>query len=430
MLDKKYKFSRILLILIIIVLTFELFRDTFTKTGDFIGYVLVGNHVMKGENIYTNPLINTWPPFFSIASVPIAIVDNFNKYLVRFIWLSLSILAMYKVIKYVVKMTIRKQITLFPINNDNIFSQYKINVLHWLILVPVMVILRYWLDNLANIQINIFMLFFAVMTIYFFTQNKDILAALILAFSISLKVYTIFLLLYFIVKREYKISLFTILFTFAFASIPFLVFGIEQTLDYYSFWYHSAVEPFASVAHKNQSFFSMLRSLLTHESPGVNQPLNKEIYINILNLPLQEVKIVSYTLLAIAGAIVLFIFRKKIETRDSLKNFMEYALVLTVIPILSPLAWKAYFIFLFPAYFLNYLFIYNYKNRLNIKLYYLLKVFYFLSIILTVFSTELFLGSYWSDMMEVYSAITIGTILIAINIIIIYIFYDKFVKEV
>lgn len=423
---RSHTFKVILLILLILALTFEVIRDALTKNGDFGGYIYVGNLVMDGLNIYTDPLINTWPPFFAILTVPLSIFDNFNPYLCRFTWLFLSVVAMVQIISITTRLILHKELSFSIFKVKDKISQTDIQITHWLILVPVLITLRYLLDNLSNIQINVFILLLTTLSIFFFSKGKNRIAALFLALGISIKVYPIFLFLYFVVKREYSIVLFTLLFCVVFACVPFLVFGYDQTLVYYEFWYHNNVVPFASVAHKNQSYFSMMRSLLTHESPGLNQPLNKEIYMNVVNLSLQQVKIISYALVASIGAGVVFLFRDKLVVKNNLKASLEYVFILTIIPILSPLAWKAYFIFLFAGYFVNYLFLFEFKNSLKKGLRLYILTAYYASIILTVFSSELFVGKYFSDVLEAYSCIVIGTILLASNLLIFYFKFDKF----
>ncbi len=424
-----HKINVIVLLIIILALAFEIARDTFTKDGDFIGYVLVGKLVLSGDNIYTNPVINTWPPFFSIVSVPIAMLDNFNKYLVRFLWLIFSVLAMYHITGIFSRMSINRRLRLLPLNAKEKLTKHNINISHWIILIPTLLIFRYILDNLANIQINIFILLFMSYSLWLFSKGKNLIAALILAFAISIKIYPVFLLLYFIAKREPKITLYTAAFTILFSSIPFFVFGYEQTLDYYAFWYNQNVVPFASAGHKNQSYLSMMRSLLTQDTILLNNASQKEISIGVLNLSVEQVKLISYALLAAAASGVIYLFREKLIKKDSLKSFLEYAFILTIIPVLSPLSWKAYFIFLFPAFFLNYLFIYQFKNSLNTSLNHLLRIIFFVSILLTVFSSEMFVGAYFSDILEALSCITIGSMLLALNVLLFYLHYEKFDKK-
>ena len=422
---KNYIFRLILLGGIFIVLSYILLRSTLTGIGDFNGYTIVGNLVLDGVNIYKSTL-NTWPPFFSIVSVPISLINNFSPYLAKFIWLLGSILAMYKIIDITTQLTLNRKVIFPQIKSESLISRKYISLASWIVLVPLIIVLRQIWGDLGNIQINIYMLLFAMLSLYFYSKNKNILAGLLLAFSISIKVYTIFLFLYFIVKRETKMIAATLSFFLLFAIIQFFIFGFEQTIDYYSFWFNSNVESFASINHKNQSFFSMMQSLLSHESPGLAGPLNEPIFINIMNIAIDQIKIVSYTLIGIAALPVIYLFREKIKNRSSLKAFLEYTLILTLIPILSPLAWKAYFIFLFPGFFINYLFIYHINNHLGKNINLLVKVFFITSIILTVFSSEMFVGKYLADILEVFSCYTIGTLLLGINIVIFYVNYNKY----
>ena len=423
--NKIHKIKLVILALLCLVLMYELFRDTFAKLGDFQGYVEAGNLVIEAQNIYTNPEINTWPPFFSIVSVPLALIDSLSRYLVRFIWLAGSLIAMFFIMSYTTKLSVGQGLAIFPLKTGHGTMHNSISILHRIVLIPLLISLRFIMDNMSNIQINIFMLLLAMAAIYNFAHDRNILAAIILAFSISLKVYTIFLFLYFVIKREYKIVAYTLLFLLIFCSIPFFVFGIEQTLDYYRFWYTENVIPFASIGHKNQSFFSMMRSLLMHESPALEGHLDQAIYVNIIDLSLQQTKFVAYIIVAAAGLFVCYLFRLKLTSKTSLQSFIEYAFILSIIPLLSPIAWKAYFIFLFPAYFVNYLFLFAISNSFNNKLLLFQRMLFFVSIALTVFSSELFVGGYFSDVLEVYSCITIGSILLASNLLI---FYTNFMK--
>lgn len=423
---KEFRVSLVLFSILMLGLAYELFRDTFFKTGDFTGYALVGNLVMDGEFIYNQPKINTWPPFFSLVCVPIAILDNFNYYFVRFIWLLGSTIALYYTLSITVQLAFNRKLTIFPLNRENILTENSVSVLHWAIMVPFIIIFKYILDNLSNIQINIFMMLMALGTIYFFNKKRPGIAALILAFSISLKVYTIFLLLYFVIKREFRLVGYSLIFLTIFTVLPILVYGYEQTIEYYSFWYEHNIAVFADVGHKNQSYFSLIRRLFMHESPGMSGPLQQEIYINLFDLSLDRVKKLSYLILAPIGLYVVYLFREKLVKRNGLKAFLEYALILNAIPLLSPLAWKAYFIFLWPSFIMNYIFIFHFKNHLKKTTHLLLKTNFFLGIILTIFSSEVFVGVYFSDILEVYSTIAIGAIIIGLNLILIYKNYSKF----
>lgn len=397
MTKKQYAIYSVLLILMLAVLVFELIRDA-SFTGDFIGYVNAGNAVLSQQNIYADYL-NTWPPFFSVFSVVLALGDAVSSYAVRFIWLLTTVFAWFYIIKSSVHLILKKPLA-WKKDQTGILLQDPI------IVVPLLVILRYVMDNLTNIQINIFMLLGALLCFQLFIKKKYVWVGLILGLTISLKVYTTFILFYFLFKREFKPVLWTMVFLVAFNAITFLVFGFDQALHYYQHW-ATEVAPKSYVAnHKNQSVFGAFLRFFTTENPDHN------LYVNFLELNASTVKKLTYLAIAAVSIVPAFLFRKKLVDRTSTKSIFEYAIIFTVIPILSPVAWKAYFIFLWIPYLLLYASLYRVALKIDASKLKVLKVFYWLSVILTVGSTELIVGNYFSDVMEAYSAITFGTIIL------------------
>jgi hypothetical protein len=99
---------------------------------------------------------------------------------------------------------------------------------------------------------------------------------------------------------------------------------------------------------------------------------------------------------------------------------------MNAIPLLSPLSWKAYFIFLFPSIFMNCLFIFHMSGRISRSLSTTLKASFVTAVVLAVFSSEVFVGRYFSDVMETYSAITVGSMLLIVNLMVVYANYGKY----
>src|SRR5574337_105859 len=62
------------------------------RPGDFAGYVTVGELVLAGKHIYRDapPGLNTWPPFFSLLCVPLALLARPTPLLARAVWLLLN----------------------------------------------------------------------------------------------------------------------------------------------------------------------------------------------------------------------------------------------------------------------------------------------------------------------------------------------------
>ncbi len=406
--NKKETGKTVALIISILAILFYVVRASMRK-GDFIGYINAGHLTLNGQDIYSDYL-NTWPPFFSVFCVPLSLFDDVSSIAIRGVWLVLTLFAMF----WMMKITVRwlHQLELVP--PFYLVGKKQIAFTNILVFIPYVILFRFLLDNLANIQINIFLLWASVLVIDFFIKKKHTLAGLILAFIISLKVFPIFLLLYFIFKREFKIVGWTFLFLIIFNAIPMLIYGSEQGIAYYAHWWNEIASPFASVQHKNQSFFSMLRSLFRNESPGL------DIYLNVMNMELDTLKKVAYGILIIGALYPMYLFRNTLKDRGNAFAILEYTFILTAIPILSPLAWKAYFIFLWPGYLLSYYYLYHDKSDFNLKAKKVLKILFIISIILNVISTDLFVGPYIADLLEVVSSITIGTLILMAILLVIY----------
>ena len=231
---------------------------------------------------------------------------------------------------------------------------------------------------------------------------------ILLGLTISLKVYTIFFLFYFIYKREFKPVLWTFLFLFLFNSLCILVFGFEQTIIYYHQWIIEIAPKSYIAHHKNQSLFGAFLRFFSSEDPSHN------LYVNFLSLRAYTVKKITYLVIVFFALFPAFKLRKKIKDRGSFNSILEYTLIFTAIPILSPISWKAYFIFLWIPYFILYIALYKRSSTLNNQTLLILKYLFWFSVFLNVGSTELIVGQYFSDVMEAYSAITFETIILLV----------------
>jgi hypothetical protein len=403
--DKK-SWEHWLLLLLLMAVSIEYLRDIF-GTGDFVGYINAGNNVLNGVDIYGDYL-NTWPPLFSIFSVPLALLDNLNGVANRAIWLAATLLAFFWIIKISVTLLYNKQL-LIPFQNPERADQVAFSNL--LVLMPFLFVFRYLLDNMANIQINIFMLAMAMGSLYFTIKNRLGLASFLLAFSVSLKVFTLFLIPFYLYKKKWRLVSYTLCWMAILGALPFLVFGQDLAWHYYQSFYIDRAQPFASVAFKNQSLFAMIRSLLMNESRGF------DIFLNFKSYDVHLVKKISYAMVGMIGIIVAYLFSKGKKQNDA-TFIVQTFFVITAIPILSPLAWKAYFIFLWPGY----LWVYNqiWNNHLNRKSNTVIKILFILSLVGTVLSSEMFLGGYISDLFEIFASITLGTLLLLVIFLIKY----------
>jgi len=78
------------------------------------------------------------------------------------------------------------------------------------------------------LQVNIFMLFLVLSGIYFFREKRDILAGLFFAAAISIKVIPVLFLVYFVIKRQFRVCVFIIIWLVILSLlIPAIFMGLD-----------------------------------------------------------------------------------------------------------------------------------------------------------------------------------------------------------
>lgn len=394
-----------LCVLLLIYLLFELIHSPFGE-GDLVGYVISGNLVLRGENIY-NHYLNTWPPVFSVVSVPLSFLDSISPYGLRFIWLSLSIAAFWHSMKITVGLILDKTL-LLPFRNTR--SENEIALTDPVVFLPFTVMFKYLIDNITNIQINLIMLWLMLLGARALVQGKGAKAALFFAITLSLKVYTVFFLAWLLYKRHFRVAGLSLLFVVLINSLSFLVFGFETALAYYAHWGEAIAGNFPDLQHKNQSVQAALWRLMVGEDPAI------DFRINLLDIEFKTAKKIAYLLIFFAALYPLWLIRKR-TSKGSRAFYMEVALALALTPLLSPLSWKAYYIFLWPMVLINSVQLFG---RYRLRDSPVLKWTYFISVVLFVFTSDVFVGPWLSDVFEVFSGIAVAGILQVVILLVLY----------
>jgi hypothetical protein len=372
---------------ILLITLFEGIRDV-QRDGDFAGYVEAGTAVLQSQPLYENYL-NTWPPFFSVFSVPLAWMDAVSPLWNRIIWFLGSVLAFGFVLISVELVILGKA-----------EKHWKQRLWSSTTILAFLGVLRFYMDNLSNLQINMYLLAGCLLAWYWHKKDKNFLAGLVLAFCISLKVYPMFLMLFLPFIRKWRFFSWSVFFCAVFALVPYLVFGVDQATAYYADFYNTRILGGPLVTHRNQSLWSFLDGLLTAQSRGL------DLRYNVASLSSERARMVSL------GIIFLLLLPCLRWVKSSYRNGpMEgylVSFVLGAIPLLSPLAWKYYFIFLFPAYYLVIRsFLQGYRNTWTFSL-------LMVSFALCTLTTDGIWGKDISDIFQLYGCVTFGAIALLI----------------
>lgn len=416
----KHRQRQILLVLALLALAIQTLKDSL-RNGDFIGYLNAGNLVLDGQNIYSDYL-NTWPPFFSIASVPLALLDGFSPFLVRFVWLLGSWVCLFFCFRMVYQMFFERKL-LLPF--QKVAHPQSLSFAHPMVLVPFFLILRFLLDNSSHLQINVYMMAMALASVYFYHQQKWKIAAFLLGLSIALKVFTVFVLLYFLYKRAYRLGVLAIFFVFLFGFGTIVIFGWDDFISYHQMWFANQLTPLPTPNHMNQSLMAIFVRLFTTTPTGINF----SIYITALSSG--TIKIVYYTAVLIAAIVPLYLFRNRLEIQKPKANqIIQWAILFAAVPMLSPVAWKPYFVFLWMPIVVAYYFLFYKKNEFQHTFAKPAKILFYASMLLLIGCSELFVGNYFSDVLEVLGAVTWGTILLLIALLLVYLGINNQEREI
>ncbi|TXC76261.1 glycosyltransferase family 87 protein [Luteibaculum oceani] len=390
----KANWRLIVFILLIALTLFELIRSG-NRDGDFLGYIRAANAVLSGNDIYLDYL-NTWPPLFSIFCVPLYFLNKISPYGVRILWLLGGLFGFASTINHTAQLFFNKKLGWKT-------SEKHLSILNPLLFVPLLLSFRFVLDNLANVQINMYMLWASTLCLVLLDKNKIKLAALVLAISISLKIFTIFLLIYLLYKRHFKFGAYALLFLLILNSIPLAVFGWELGIEYYHAWVTEVAPKSYLPTSRNQSIFGLFIRLFA------DLPHKNVVDISLLQLQIDQVKTLTYLTICLFGIIPLYLFYKPIKNLKSKGSLIELCIVYTAIPLLTPVAWKAYFIFLWIP--ITYLFHELYKTDypgLKKKG----RIVFWIGMSYLIFSAEIFVGKWFSDALETIGILTLGSILL------------------
>jgi hypothetical protein len=384
-------------IILLLFVLFEIGRSGFFREGDFQGYIIAGDLLLNGANIYDSYL-NTWPPLFSVFAVPLSLINPHAPILLRVLWLLLSVLAYHHCFSIISQLLFDKKTKLPFLKSPT----EAIGFQNLVVFIPYLLLYKYLLDNLSNIQINIFMLWLVLFSLLKLKQGKTLWAAFLLALTISLKVYTIFILFFFIFKRSYKYAGLTLSFVLLLNLVSFWVYGIETASSYYKYWFTAIAQGFPDMHHKNQSFQAMIWRFLSAEHTF-------DWKVNILNLSFAQAKRISYIIIAIASIYPAFVFRRTFNPVYQIADYLQIFISIALVAMFSPLSWKAYFIFLLPLVYLNFYLLF--LCELTIKSIKFAKTIFFLSMVLFIFTSDLFVGTKLSDVFEMFGAVTLGSVL-------------------
>ncbi len=226
--------------------------------------------------------------------------------------------------------------------------------LPFLVGITLLQISRYLHRNVCMSQINVIILFCIVACIFFYHKNNVYLSALFLACAISFKMTPGLILLYFLLKREYRVFIYTLaIIAVLNFLVPFAYWGVGDSLGIYRAWVRSLfiLSGYAE-QFESSTFLSFLFRYLTEYSRSW---WGRYEMVNILSLSKNTV---IYIYLTCSTVILLLLAKVFYVRKDELKKdipgdktFMkmlpDYSLIIIIMLLLSPISWQHHYVLLF-----------------------------------------------------------------------------------
>lgn len=365
--------------------------------SDFHCFYTAGKRILNHQNIYVIKDRETsefrYAPIFAVAMSGLALMNEGKADAIWFlINLFLFILALFY---------LKKLVTLQEIDQKSVFILYLVSILG---------IIRIAFHNLNSGQSNILMFSSMVIGLYYIGKKRELLGAVIFAFSILVKYTPLIFIPYFLLRKKFKLSLYIISAVSFYLLLPSLFIGFKTNLEYLKglipFLTNSTIlDQITILTGKNQSLLSAVYRSFT---PCI-------LYFYAPPMPFQSWNVNSAVIKIVFSAFTLILYlsvlipAKKINFNKDAPMYYntDYALLFICAVLFNMNAWLHAFILLSMACFVivYYLIRNNFKDRI---------VFFMLivSYILNLFTTQAVLGKTLMFKIYFYSPMTLSALII------------------
>lgn len=222
----------------------------------------------------------------------------------------------------------------------------------WTYLVPALVCGRLIENNNGLAQSNVLIGFGCLLGVYWFRFGRPWRAGLAIAAMAAIKVTPGLFGVYFLWKRQWKAAMAMVLGAcLFFGLLPAITYGPLAVPDHYLTWIQQTEEHFlyseAGLGYQpGQSIRSTLHHLLTRSSVESNE----EYFVNVLDLPTELIDAIVpvFSVLLLIG--LLAVSRSPTVPRSATHQYLEMALVMVTMLLMSPYVRKAHYAMLYPAF--------------------------------------------------------------------------------
>jgi hypothetical protein len=305
------------------------------RSGDFDGYLAVGNLILTGGNPYrdTPPGLNTWPPLFSVFCVPLALLARIAPLLAQAVWVAINLAALVLVADLLARLVYGRSLRRHRGDGGMSIGDPAL-------LVPLVLTSRYLLSNYDHLQINLLLFALTLAGLHLQAKGRTATGGIAIGLAAALKVMPALFIPYLAYRRRWRPALVAAGAAAALSVSPALVVGWSRFVDYVSAW-RAMVARGWSVGKMNQSVFAMLDRLIGHGMIPFDQAGRNGV------LPSGQPLVLVVLGAAMIVVVLLGVrtFRGHIRP-DGPLALAEWSVVFICAAVFGPVTWKAYLVVL------------------------------------------------------------------------------------
>jgi len=308
-------------------------RYCVTHYVDFPVYWHASNSLLNGRQDLYDPTFvwggpdqlmdYRYPPLFLLIFAPLGMLSYTAA---GYAWFTLKVVALVFTLRAIHSMT------------GNVGNRLLLWTATSLIAAP------YLIEEFHYGNVHFFIVFLTVLALYFFEAGRETLSAAVLALAISIKVFPVFFLPYFLIQRKFRYVALTLLCIVLFNLLPGFYFGFSHNIELLETWYGRIL--INSEGHEfhggiNHSLKGVLQRYLSHipyERRVTDQGYPN---INVADLDSGSVQTLLY---GITGAILLIMLFLCFRRHESMEDrLLAYGLIACAIVDFAPSTGYNYF---------------------------------------------------------------------------------------
>jgi len=235
---------------------------THNSSTDFDTYFFAAKRILDNQPLYQeidglSPYI--YPPFFACALTPFALIGLLPA---AFLWYLFNIALILFSIRVVSSLVFDKTGMIKGLDGIKFIPKA----------IVVGITAAIFLDNLSLLQVNI-LIFAAVLAgIYLLSKKMALSAAAAFAFAISVKVIPAVFVLYYLVKRQFRVAALITIFVVIFSAlVPILALGSGNASEAFGWWRSENFEKSAG----NTPSFQMMDTMFNPENQSLTAILSR-----------------------------------------------------------------------------------------------------------------------------------------------------------